>query len=96
MRGTLEETGIRCEIAGLAGDLQRPPPRHPLHQQRRGRQEFSIVLTARAVSGEPTPGDESREVRWIARDRVAGLRMDRSMRVRIEHYLTGTGLPYIG
>ncbi len=60
------------------------------------RQEFSIVLTARAISGEPTPSSESTEVRWMPRDQVKGLPMDRSMRLRIGHYLTGSGLPYIG
>jgi hypothetical protein len=59
-------------------------------------QEFSVVLTARALSGEPTPSDESREVRWFPGTEVASLRMNRSMRMRIEHYLTGTDLPYIG
>ncbi|MEV5554361.1 NUDIX domain-containing protein [Nonomuraea wenchangensis] len=96
VRETQEETGITCEITGLVGTYS--DPRHVILYTSNGeaRQEFSLVLTARAVSGEPTPSDESREVRWVPRDRVAALRMDRSMRMRIEHYLVGTGLPYIG
>ena len=31
------------------------------------RQEFSIVLTARATGGEPTGSEESSEVRWVPR-----------------------------
>ncbi|MBF8193406.1 NUDIX domain-containing protein [Nonomuraea sp. K274] len=96
MRETLEETGITCEITGLVGTYS--DPRHVILYTSNGeaRQEFSLVLTGRAVSGEPTPSDESREVRWVSRDQVVALRMDRSMRMRIEHYLAGTGLPYIG
>ncbi|WP_433498132.1 hypothetical protein ACQP1K_25005 [Sphaerimonospora sp. CA-214678] len=40
--------------------------------------------------------DQSIEVRWVPRDQVKALPMDRSMRLRIGHYLTGTGLPYVG
>ncbi|MBX6166545.1 MAG: NUDIX domain-containing protein [Thermobispora bispora] len=96
VRETLEETGINCEITGLVGIYT--DPRHVILYTSDGeaRQEFSIVLTARALSGEPTPSSESTEVRWVPRDRVEALPMDRSMRLRIGHYLTGTGLPYVG
>ena len=96
IRETTEETGIVCEITGLVGTYS--DPRHVILYTSNGeaRQEFSLVLTARVVSGQPMPSDESREVRWVPRDELATLRMDRSMRMRIEHYLTGTGLPYIG
>ncbi|MEU8356338.1 NUDIX domain-containing protein [Nonomuraea sp. NPDC048882] len=96
IRETVEETGITCEITGLVGTYS--DPRHVILYTSDGeaRQEFSIVLTGRPLRGEPTPSDESREVRWIPRDEVAGLPMDRSMRMRIEHYLTGVGLPHIG
>ncbi|MEV4062185.1 NUDIX hydrolase [Nonomuraea dietziae] len=96
VRETLEETGITCEITGLVGTYS--DPRHVILYTSNGeaRQEFSLVLTARAVSGEPTPSDESREVRWVSHNEVASLTMDRSMRMRIEHYLGGTALPYIG
>lgn len=96
IRETLEETGITCEITGLVGIYT--DPRHVLLYTSNGeaRQEFSIVLTARPVSGEPTPSDESREVRWVPREEITGLPMDRSMRMRIEHYLAGAARPYIG
>ncbi|MFG1696699.1 NUDIX hydrolase [Nonomuraea sp. NPDC049309] len=96
VRETLEETGITCEITGLVGTYS--DPRHVILYTSNGeaRQEFSLVLTGRVVSGEPTPSDESREVRWVPRDKVLSLPMDRSMRMRIEHYLSGVGLPYIG
>ncbi|MFC5828741.1 NUDIX hydrolase [Nonomuraea insulae] len=96
IRETLEETGIVCEITGLAGTYS--DPRHVILYTSNGeaRQEFSIVLTGQAVSGEPTPSSESREVRWVHHSQVAELQMDKSMRMRIEHFLAGTGLPYIG
>ncbi|GAA3244919.1 NUDIX domain-containing protein [Nonomuraea helvata] len=96
IRETLEESGIVCEITGLVGTYS--DPRHVILYTSNGeaRQEFSIVLTARAISGEPTPSDESREVRWMPREQVTALQMDRSMRMRIEHYLVGIALPYIG
>jgi ADP-ribose pyrophosphatase YjhB (NUDIX family) len=96
VRETLEETGVRCEITGLVGTYS--DPRHIILYTSDGeaRQEFSIVLTGRVVAGEPTPSDESREVRWVPRDEVLSLPMDRSMRMRIEHYLAGAGLPYVG
>ncbi|MEV4173855.1 NUDIX domain-containing protein [Nonomuraea sp. NPDC049709] len=96
VRETEEETGILCEITGLVGTYS--DPKHVILYTSDGeaRQEFSLVLTARPVSGEPRPSSESREVRWVPRDQVAELQMDRSMRMRIEHFLAGTDLPYIG
>ncbi|MGP4101809.1 NUDIX hydrolase [Nonomuraea sp. KM90] len=96
IRETAEETGITCEITGLVGTYS--DPRHVILYTSDGeaRQEFSIVLTGRALQGEPTLSEESREVRWVPQGEVMALPMDRSMRMRIEHYLTGAGLPYIG
>ena len=59
------------------------------------RQEFSIVLTARPTGGNPTPSDESTEVRWVPSSKVRDHRMDRSMRLRIEHYLEHRESPVI-
>ncbi|MFI6297631.1 NUDIX hydrolase [Nonomuraea sp. NPDC050790] len=96
IRETLEETGITCEITGLSGTYS--DPRHVILYTSNGeaRQEFSLVLIGRAVTGTPTPSDESREVRWVPRDQVMELPMDRSMRMRIEHFLSTKSSPYIG
>jgi|HigsolmetaAR203D_1030402.scaffolds.fasta_scaffold02572_10 ADP-ribose pyrophosphatase YjhB (NUDIX family) len=96
VRETREETGIECEITGLVGIYT--DPRHVIYYTSNGeaRQEFSIVLTARATGGQPTTSDESREVRWVPRDKLTTYPMDRSMRMRIEHFLADTGRPYIG
>jgi 8-oxo-dGTP pyrophosphatase MutT (NUDIX family) len=96
IRETREETGITCEVTGLVGIYT--DPRHVILYTSDGeaRQEFSVVFTARPVSGVPTTSSETREVEWIAREAVEALPMDRSMRLRIEHYLSGRRAPYLG
>jgi ADP-ribose pyrophosphatase YjhB (NUDIX family) len=87
VRETLEESGIECEITGIAGIYS--DPRHVILYTSNGeaRQEFSIVLTARAVGGQPTPSSESSEVRWVPAAEAAGYAMDRSMLIRINDFL---------
>jgi ADP-ribose pyrophosphatase YjhB (NUDIX family) len=95
VRETREESGIECEITGLVGIYS--DPKHVLLYTSNGevRQEFSIVLTARPVSGEPTPSDESSEVRWVPTSAVSEYTMDRSMRIRIDDYLARGERPVI-
>jgi 8-oxo-dGTP pyrophosphatase MutT (NUDIX family) len=96
VRETEEETGTRAEVTGLVGIYT--DPSHVILYTSNGevRQEFSVVFTARPIGGEPTPSDESREVRWVAPDKIGSLQMDRSMRMRIEHYLAGNEKPHLG
>jgi ADP-ribose pyrophosphatase YjhB (NUDIX family) len=96
VRETREETGIACEITGLTGIYT--DPRHILLYTSNGeaRQEFSIVLTARATGGQPAPSSETSEVRWAALDDLGAYEMDPSMRLRVQHYAEHRGRPYIG
>jgi ADP-ribose pyrophosphatase YjhB (NUDIX family) len=96
VRETEEETGIRVEVTGLVGIYS--DPRHVILYTSDGevRQEFSVVFIARPLDGEPTPSDESHEVRWVDPDAIPSLAMDRSMRMRIEHFLAGNEQPYLG
>ena len=96
VRETLEETGVRVEITGLVGIYT--DPRHVILYTSDGevRQEFSVVFTARPLGGMPAPSGESSQVEWVARERVGSLPMDRSMRMRIAHYLAAAGEPYLG
>lgn len=96
VRETLEETGVQVEVTGLVGIYT--DPRHVILYTSNGeaRQEFSVVFTARPVGGEPSTSDESREVRWTAQDVLPSLQMDRSMRMRLDHYLSGNGTPHLG
>jgi ADP-ribose pyrophosphatase YjhB (NUDIX family) len=87
VRETREESGIECEITGITGIYS--DPKHVILYTSNGevRQEFSIVLTARPLSGQPTPSSESSEVRWVPASEVRDYTMDRSMRIRINDYL---------
>ena len=95
IRETLEETGIQVEVTGLLGVYS--DPRHVIHftSNDEVRREFSVVLTARPVAGEPTRSAESSEVRWVAPKDLDGYTMGRAMRKRIDDYLHGTGAPVI-
>jgi ADP-ribose pyrophosphatase YjhB (NUDIX family) len=96
VRETAEETGMKVEITGLVGIFT--DPRHVILYTSDGevRQEFSVVYTARPVSGEPTPSSESREVKWVGPAAISSLTMDRSMRMRINRYLGGNETPHLG
>lgn len=96
VRETVEETGITCEVTGLVGIYS--DPKHVLHYTSNDevRQEFSIVLTARPIAGEPTPSSESSEVHWVEPEKINDLKIDRSMRIRIMDYLKGDGTPHLG
>ena len=95
IRETKEESGIDCEITGLVGIYT--DPKHIILYTSNGeaRQEFSILLTGRPVGGTPTPSDESTEVRWVPPSEVTGYNMDRSMRMRIGHYLDRPASPVL-
>jgi len=96
IRETKEESGVDCEITGLSGIYT--DPGHVLLYTSNGevRQEFSIVLTARATGGEPTPSDETSQVRWVSVEEVDVYKMDPSMRLRVGHYAERRDQPYIG
>ena len=95
VRETLEESGVECEITGIVGIYS--DPKHVILYTSNGevRQEFSIVLTARPLSGQPTPSSESSEVRWVPASAVPEYTMDRSMRIRINDYLAPKGSPIV-
>lgn len=95
VRETREESGITCEVTGLVGIYS--DPRHRILYTSNGevRQEFSIVLTARPLSGTPTPSDETTQVRWVPASDLSGYPMDRSMRIRIDDYLRGDSHPVV-
>lgn len=97
VRETVEETGVTCEITGIVGIYS--DPKHIIYYTSDGeaRQEFSMVFTARPVSGEPRTSNESKEVVWVPKAELSGsgYRMDRSMRRRVDQFLA-EGPPHIG
>ncbi|GLY18010.1 putative MutT/NUDIX-like protein [Kineosporia sp. NBRC 101677] len=96
VRETREETGIECEITGLVGIFT--DPKHVIEYTSDGevRQEFSVLFTARPLGGTPTSSSESREVLWVPRSDLGSLKMDRSMRFRLQHWLDSAPHPYLG
>jgi ADP-ribose pyrophosphatase YjhB (NUDIX family) len=95
VRETREESGIECAITGIVGIYS--DPRHVILYTSNGeaRQEFSIVLTARPLTGQPTPSSESSQVRWVPVSEIAEYTMDRSMRIRINDVLARNDSPVI-
>ncbi len=96
IRETREETGITCEITGLAGIYTSPAHVIRYTSNEEVRQEFSVVFTARPVSGQLTPSSESAEPGWVPVAAAADLPMHPSMRQRIQHYADGSLSPYLG
>jgi 8-oxo-dGTP pyrophosphatase MutT (NUDIX family) len=95
VRETLEESGITIEVTGIVG-LYTNPHHVMAYTDGEVRQQFSICFRARYLSGEPTPSNESSEVRWVARDELDALPIHPSMRLRIDHGYTRSAEPYIG
>jgi ADP-ribose pyrophosphatase YjhB (NUDIX family) len=95
VRGTLEETGIECEVTGIVGIYS--DPKHVILYTSDGevRQEFSIVQPARLLRGQRTPSTESSEVRWVPRPALPRHAMDRSMRIRIGDFLESGKNPVV-
>lgn len=90
IRETFEETGIQIEVTGLLGVYS--DPQHVIHftSNDEVRREFSVVLTARPVGGEPTLSTESSDIRWVAPADLAGYAMGSAMRKRVDDYLNGS------
>jgi hypothetical protein len=60
-------------------------PRHVIaYDDGEVRQEFSIVFHGRPIDGALRGSNESRNAVWVNPPDVPGLKMDRSMRLRIE------------
>ncbi|HET6483516.1 MAG TPA: NUDIX domain-containing protein [Actinoplanes sp.] len=86
VRETLEETGIQVEITGLVGIYT--DPRHVILYTSNGevRQEFSVVFSARPIGGALTTSEETTAVRWMPETEIGSVPMDRSMRLRLDHF----------
>ncbi|WFF07302.1 NUDIX domain-containing protein [Micromonospora sp. WMMD1076] len=95
VRETREEAGVEVEVTSVVGIYTNP--NHVVeYSDGEVRQQFSICFRGRYVSGQPTPSDESSEVRWVARDDLDDLAIHPSMRLRIDHGFENRQQPYIG
>ncbi|MFK0045389.1 NUDIX hydrolase [Streptomyces sp. NPDC090741] len=90
IRETYEETGVTVEIMGIVGTYTNPG--HVFaYDDGEVRQEFSICLLARPVSGSLHTSDESIEVAWFTPDETDALPMVSSIRKRINDWRSGHG-----
>lgn len=93
-REVQEETGLNVEpikISGIYSD-----PAHVIaYDNGEVRQEFSICLRARTVSGKIRTSNESTEVRWVEPAAIDDLPIHPSMLLRIKHGLERNA-PYLG
>ena len=96
VRETGEESGVECEVTGLSGIYTDPGHVIVYTSDGEARQEFSIVLTARATGAATAPSDETSEALWVPRAEVGNYQMDRSMRLRLQHFLERRERPYLG
>lgn len=95
VREVREETGVDVEVTGVVGIYTNP--NHVMaYDDGEVRQQFSICFTARPVGGTLTTSSESREVVWVAPDKLNDLDIHPSMRLRIDHALADLPRPYIG
>ena len=93
VRETEEETGITVEVTSLVGIYSNPD--HVLaYDDGEVRQEFSICFRARPVAGAPRTSDESSEVVWVPRTKLAGIDVHPSIRLRIDHGFRTDAAPY--
>jgi 8-oxo-dGTP pyrophosphatase MutT (NUDIX family) len=91
IRETLEESGIQIRPTGVAGIYT--DPKHVVHYTSNDevRQEFTIVYRADYISGEPSPSEETTDVKWVQLDQLDQLLMDRSQRMRLDFGINQTG-----
>ncbi|WP_433652077.1 NUDIX hydrolase [Micromonospora zamorensis] len=94
MREVEEETGLHVELTGITG-IYSDPAHVIAYDDGEVRQEFSICLRARAVSGQIRTSSESSEVKWVDPESVQTLPIHPSMLLRIEHGLEDRP-PYLG
>jgi hypothetical protein len=60
------------------------------------RQQCSVCFTTDLLGGTLATSSETSEVRFVPPESLNTLRIHRSMRLRIDHYLEGRSAPYIG
>jgi len=93
IRETLEETGLDIEITGIVGTYTNPG--HVFaYDDGEVRQEFSICLLGRPLSGELRVSGESHEVAWFTPAETDDLPMVASIRKRLADWRRGN-LPVV-
>ncbi len=95
VREVKEETGYDVEVETITGTYT--DPSHVMaYDDGEVRQQFSIAFRARLVGGEARTSSESDRVEWVESDKIDGLDLHPSMRLRIAHALGTNERPVIG
>lgn len=95
VREVREETGIECAVTALVGVYSDPGHVIRYTDDSAVRQEFSVLVAARALRGTPTPSSESPEVDWVSRAEARSRVTDPAMHRRLSHWLTADAGPYL-
>jgi 8-oxo-dGTP pyrophosphatase MutT (NUDIX family) len=96
VRETAEEAGMQVVVTGLVGLFTDPG-----HVVRASggevRQQFALVLRARAVAGVPREDQrETSEAAWVPVGDLPGLVMEPPVRIWVEHALDAAAPPHLG
>ena len=93
-REVKEETGLDVEpnyIVGIYSD-----PQHVIeYSNGEIRQEFSICFACKAIGGNLQGSDESLKIGFFTPNEIKQLKMEESIRLRIQHYLEHRNRPII-
>ncbi|WP_329315025.1 NUDIX domain-containing protein [Streptomyces sp. NBC_01262] len=95
VREVKEETGLDVEITGLVGTYT--DPKHIIaYTDGEVRRQFNICFTARGVGGQLAISGESTELRFVSLDELGTLPIHPTQRLRLNHFLEHSELPYLG
>jgi ADP-ribose pyrophosphatase YjhB (NUDIX family) len=93
-REVREETGLEVELTRLVGIYS--DPRHVIaYSNGEVRQQFSICFACRAVGGELRRGEESSDIGFFSKEQLGSLKIQPSIRLRLQHFLEDRPEPVI-
>ncbi|GAB3589399.1 NUDIX domain-containing protein [Angustibacter peucedani] len=94
VRETREETGYDVEVVDLIG-VYSDPAHVMAYDDGEIRQQFALSFRCRLLEGAAQTSSETPELRWVAVDELDHLNIHPSIRLRIDHGLSGGAL-FIG
>jgi 8-oxo-dGTP pyrophosphatase MutT (NUDIX family) len=95
VREVKEECGLDVELTGLVGIFT--DPKHIIaYSDGEVRQQFNVCFTARVIGGTLAVSDESTAVEWVRFDDIDRYQMHVTQRLRLQHYASGAGKPWLG
>jgi ADP-ribose pyrophosphatase YjhB (NUDIX family) len=94
VREVQEESGLAVELVRIVGIYT--DPRHVIaYSNGEVRQQFSICFACRVIGGQLRRSNESTEIGFFAPDELEGLRIQPSIRLRLQHYLENRTQPVV-